>query len=467
MTPSLPAAPSLEQLRRQAKDLARAHARGDAGAIARAGAHRKDPNKPLKLAGAQHVVAREHGFVSWPRMRAYVERVAMYGDGLEHAFHEDVEYYEGRADGLLASARDGTPNAVARFEAEGLELTPEDARVAVARRHGFATWSALKRHVASLSEDGDPFRRAYVALEAGDAGELAALLERFPELARASGTNGNALINMAFDLDCLRVLLAAGADVQHPNAHGWTPLHQTAYSNAPEHARVLLEAGARADVSGRGAGGTPLVVALFWGHREVVDVLLEAGRWPDNLRVAAGTGDVARIAELVLEDGTVTDAAGQLRGFYRPHGGFPAWSPTDDPREVLDEALAWAARSDRVEALSALVARGARVDADVYRGTALIWAAAVGRAAAVRRLVELGADVNQQATFGGPTHGEHVTALQIAAQAGHGDAVEALLAAGADPTLRDALYNGPASGWAENGGHTALATLLREREAAG
>jgi ankyrin repeat protein len=162
----------------------------------------------------------------------------------------------------------------------------------------------------------------------------------------------------------------------------------------------------------------------------------------------------------------VSEAAGALRGFYRPHGGFPAWTPTDDGQEILDEALSWAARADRVEALDALAARGARVDADVYRGTALTWAAAVDRAAAITRLVELGADVDQQATFGGPTHGERVTALQIAAQAGNRAAVEALLAAGADPTLRDALYNGPASGWAEQGGHAALAALLREREQA-
>jgi ankyrin repeat protein len=74
--------------------------------------------------------------------------------------------------------------------------------------------------------------------------------------------------------------------------------------------------------------------------------------------------------------------------------------------------------------------------------------------------------VNQQATFGGPDHGEGVTALHIAAQAGQRGAVEALLEAGADPTLRDALYNGPASGWAEQGGHTQLAALLRDREAA-
>jgi ankyrin repeat protein len=459
--------PTLEQLRRQVRALAGAHARGDADAIARAAAHRADPGKPLKLAGAQHVLAREHGFSSWPRMRAYVERVATFGDGLEHAFHQDVDYYEGRADGLLASALDGTPEALARFEGEGTELTPAGARESVARRHGFETWSAFKRHVASLDDDGDPFLRAYRAIEGNADGTLRQLLERFPELARASGTNGNALINMAFDVPSLKVLIAAGADVAHPNAHGWTPLHQAAYGDAADRAQVLLEAGAPADVSARGAGGTPLVVALFWGHRRVVDVLLEAGRWPDNLRVAAGTGDVERIRALVSASGEVREAAGALRGFYRPHGGFPAWTPTDDPQEILDEALAWAARSDRVDALSELVARGARVDADVYRGTALTWAAGVDRAAAITRLVELGADVNQQATFGGPTHGEKVTALQIAAQAGNRAAVDALLDAGADPTLRDALYEGPASGWAEQGGHAALAAMLREREGAG
>ena len=328
------APPSLEQLRRQAKDLARAHARGDAAAVARAAEHRNDPNKPLKLAGAQHVLAREYGFASWPRMRSYVERASLYGEGLEHAFHEDIDYYEGRADGLLASAQDGTKEALNRFEGEGAELTPAGARAIVAHRHGFETWSALKRHVVALTEDGDPFRRAYVALEAGADGTLRQLLERFPELARASGTNGNALINMARDVGCLRALIEAGADVAHPNAHGWTPLHQAAYGNRVDLAEVLLDAGAPADVSGRGAGGTPLVVALFWGHREVVEVLLRAGRWPDNLRVAAGTGDVARIAELVSLDGEVSEAAGALRGFYRPHGGFPAWQPADDPQEI-------------------------------------------------------------------------------------------------------------------------------------
>lgn len=447
--------PSLDDLHREARLLERAHRKGDPAAIERVAPWRPDARKPLKDAGAQLVVAREHGFASWAKLREWVERRPG-----EHAFRTDMEYYEGRAAGLLESARDGTPGAVAAFEAEGAESDEAGARVVVARRHGFPTWSSLARHVRALDESGDPFRRAYVALEAGDVDGVRAVLERFPELAQASGTNGNALINMASSVDMMALLLDAGAAVDHPNAHGWTPLHQAAYGDDAEVARFLLERGAPADVSARGAGGTPLVVALFWGHRCVTEVLAAAGRHPDNLRVAAGLGDVERIRDLVPSPGAPSEAAGALRGFYRPHGGFPAREPSDDPQEILDEALSWAARAGRVEAIEALVVLGADVSADVYRGTALTWAAAVDRAEAIERLVVLGADPDQRATFGGPSHGEGVTALHIAAQAGNAAAVDALLAAGADPSLRDALHDGPASGWARHGGHAALAERL-------
>jgi ankyrin repeat protein len=457
---------SLDALHRQARELERAHRRGDPDALARVTPFRPDAAKPLKDAGALLVIARERGFPTWVKLQSYVERLDLGGEGLEHAFHEDMDYYEGRADGLLASALDRTPSAAAVFEGERVEMTAHGARVVVAQRHGFGSWSALRRHVEGLAESGEPFVRTYRALEEGRHDDLAALLGQFPELARANGTNGNALINMAGDAETLRVLLDAGADVAHPNAHGWTPLHQAAYGDRGDLARLLLDAGAPADVSARGAGGTPLVVALFWGHREVVEVLLTGGRHPGNLRVAAGTGDLATIDAMVSADGVVSEAAGALRGFYRPHGGFPAWTPADDPQEIVDEALSWAARADRVAALELLVERGARIDADVYRGTALTWAAAQGRVAAVSALIELGADVDAQATFGGPSHGERVTALHVAAQAGQRAVVDVLLAAGALPTLRDALYDGPASGWAEQGGHAELAALLREREGA-
>jgi ankyrin repeat protein len=438
---SLPSAPSVEQLRKQAKDLVRA------------------ANEPLKLSEAQRIIARRYGFPSWPRLKAYVDRMAEHGPDLQHAYHEDVDYYEGRAHGLLASAQDGTGGAVAAFERRGAPLTEDGARAVVAHAHGFAGWEALRRHVVSLRTGGEPFARAYREIEAHDVDGLAALIDRFPELVHARGTNDNDLLGMAgatHDERLVKVLLDRGADPRRGNAHGWTPLHQAAYSDLPAMARMLLDAGAQVDVSARGDGGTPLIVALFWGNRTTAEVLADRGVYPRNLRAAAGLGRLDLIAELGPEE------ASAHRAYYRPHSGFPAWRPADDPQQVLDEALAWAARNGRDDAVERLVARGADVAADVYRGTALAWAAACGRTATIRRLVALGADPNQLTTFGGPGHAQPATALHLAAQNDDLEPIRTLLELGADPTITDGVYHATPAGWAEHDSRIPARDLLRE-----
>ena len=410
---------NLEQLRKRAKERARER---------RAGGH------DVKLADAQFELAREFGFPSWSKLKAYVERL-----GLEQPFRLDLDYYEGRANGI-ASTR-GVSVAEARHD--------------LAARHGFSSWAGLRAHVEAMQrgdEPPTPFVLAYDAVEANDRGRLADLLDRFPDLVAQRGTNGNDLLGMADDLEIVGLLLERGADPNRGNDYGWTKLHTAGYANRRDLAELMLAAGARTDLFARGDGGTPLVAALFEGHREVAELL---GREPVNLRVAAGLGDVGLIHELAG-----TPRAGAHRGFYRPHGGFPAWEPSDDPQEVLDEALVWAAKSDRVEALPVLVGLGARVDADPYRGTALTWAAVNGRVRSVRELVELGADPDQRGTFGGPSHGEGVTALHLAAQAGRREAVIALLELGADPLILDQLHGGSALGWARFGGHDDLSDVL-------
>ncbi|HZB86591.1 MAG TPA: ankyrin repeat domain-containing protein [Gaiellaceae bacterium] len=371
------------------------------------------------------------------KLEEHVDRL-----GVEQPFRTDLEYYEGRADGIA------TVNGVSVAK----------ARRDLAQRHGFSSWAELRRHVEALREGSEPptpFMLAYRAVEDDDRGRLAGLLDDHPDLVHVRGTNGNDLLGMAGDLEIVRLLIERGADPNRGNDYGWTKLHQAGYSNDRRLAKLLLDVGARTDLSARGDGGTPLVAALFWGHREVVDVL---GLEPRNLRVAAGLGLLDLIRELAG-----TPQAGAHRGFYRPHGGFPAWTASDDPQEVLDEALVWAAKSGRVDALRLLAELGARLDADPYRGTALTWAAANGRVAAIRALLDLGADPNARGTFGGPTHGEGVTALHLAAQGGHLDAAQTLLDGGADPAIRDALHEGPAWGWAEFGGHRRVAELLHGR----
>ena len=61
----LPAKPSLDHLRRQARDLLRAAQAGDTKAAGRIRA----VSDVLTLANAQLAVAREYGFASWTRLR--------------------------------------------------------------------------------------------------------------------------------------------------------------------------------------------------------------------------------------------------------------------------------------------------------------------------------------------------------------------------------------------------------------
>ncbi|MBB5852127.1 ankyrin repeat domain-containing protein [Amycolatopsis umgeniensis] len=308
------------------------------------------------------------------------------------------------------------------------------------------------------------FENARELIDARDLAGLARLIGDLPTLVHAHGKNGNDLLGMAAatrDERLCRILLDHGADPASANVHGWTALHQAGYVGLPLLVTMLLDAGAPVDVPARGDGGTPLVVALFWGHREAAEVLAARSLSPANLRVAAGLGHADLLDALIAPDGTLSPAAGAHREFHRPHSGFPEWRPSEDPAEIVNEALAWAARNDRSQAVRTLVARGAEVDADVYRGTALTWAAAQGKAEVIGTLAELGASVNRQGTFGGLSHGEGVTALHLAVQGGHVDAVRALLAVGADPLLEDSLYSSSAVGWAEHFGHREILAVLR------
>jgi hypothetical protein len=80
---SLPARPSLDSLRKQAKKLVRDIAAGDAGAIARARVHLPHVDLPLTQRNAQLVIAREYGYAGWQDLTAEVSR--RLGKGFEWA----------------------------------------------------------------------------------------------------------------------------------------------------------------------------------------------------------------------------------------------------------------------------------------------------------------------------------------------------------------------------------------------
>ena len=475
---------NLEQQKKQARELLRAIRTGNQQAISRLRHHHSrwttvdeaSVRQQVALHDAQFVLAREQGFASWPKLKAYAEPSARSRH--TRLFVADMAWITDRVHGLLRTRQSAGPAALEQIrewhprfadrtdeEIRQAPFTEEDARLVYAREHGFETWDDLISRVNLLASRTDlaatePFMAAFGALQSGDVGGFEVLLRANPSLANERGTNGNALLNLAVSFAsrsdwkggvsagvfAIGALLAAGSDVNDANDRGWTPLHAAAYGNQPEIASLLIAKGADLDAEAHGAGGTPLIAALFWGHREVADLLGRHSVAPGNLRAAAGLGIPELVEVCFSGQCTLAAEAYAARGFYRPHSGFPDWQPSNDPQEVLDEALVWACKSDRVGVLERLVRAGARLNADPYRGTPLIWAAANNRTEAAAWLLDHGADVNQKATFGGLTHGQGITALHMAAQNGHMPMVKLLVERGADRSIEDDLYHGTPEG---------------------
>jgi ketosteroid isomerase-like protein len=171
------------------------------------------------------------------------------------------------------------------------------------------------------------------------------------------------------------------------------------------------------------------------------------------------------------------------RAAARAGAGLPP-DPSADGSEAADELsvfppLHWAASSDDVEALDALLDAGADIEADgavIGGGTAIADAVAFGQWNAARRLLERGARTTlwQAAALGlldrvqheleqaSPSREDLDNALWCAAHGGQREAAELLLARGADPTWvgHDNLT---AAAAAERSGAHKLATSLRER----
>ncbi len=488
-TGQLPPRPSLEQSRNQARELLRGFQTGDPTARSRARQHHPrlagaaGDGARFTLNDAQLVIAREAGLPTWARLKRQIERIT--GPDRCRPFVRDLSYYDDRARGLLSVHETGQRRALEilrryhpRFadasdaEIRAAALTLEDGRLVFALEHGFLSWDAFARQVEALArgEANEPFMEAFEAIRNGGRPRLEALLDAHPELAHARGTNGNRLLNLATSMrriDLVKLLLARGADPNAANNKDWTPLHDAAYGDprsdggaSVQLLRVLLDAGAAVDRSAHGDGGTPLVQALFWGNRPQAEILAERAIVPRNLRVAAALGRLDLVRSFFTRDGRLKPQAGAHREFHRPHSGFPAWNPSDDPQEILDEALVWAAKNGRTEAMGFLLERGADINADPYRGTPLLWAASRGHLEATAWLLDHGAEVNRRATFGGPQHGQGVTALHLAAQHGLIEMVRFLVQRGADPSIEDEIYHSTPDGWANHFGHTAVRAFL-------
>jgi hypothetical protein len=73
-TRHLPERLSLEQLRKQAKDLLQSYRSGVSATVAEVSQFERNPDSAaFALSDAQRVIARSYGFASWPKLKAFVD----------------------------------------------------------------------------------------------------------------------------------------------------------------------------------------------------------------------------------------------------------------------------------------------------------------------------------------------------------------------------------------------------------
>jgi hypothetical protein len=174
-TSRLPARPSLEQLRKQSKELLRDFRAGAPSAVGRLGGvipRLADPaqSDDVSLADAQFVLAREYGFENWANLVRHVEAIVssrrleefeQIPSDLLAAYHGDLDAlqrmgeYFGRHISLeeLRKRTQERLSAMPDAESRIANFSLADAQGVVARIYGYESWAKLAESIAQPPSD--------------------------------------------------------------------------------------------------------------------------------------------------------------------------------------------------------------------------------------------------------------------------------------------------------------------------
>jgi len=461
MSKPLPARPDLEQLRKQAKDLLKSHKSGNPEAIHRFREHHPDfhaaPDHtlhaaPVSLADAQLVLAREHGFASWAKLKEHVESILLdTRDPLElfqHAFHADDA-------SLFARLLERYPGVRAQINAP---IGPFDSPA--------ITHAKSREMLDVLLAAGADIN----ARSRWWAGGFGLLHNAPPELAayaieRGAVVDVHAAARLGL-MDRLRDLVVADPKQVHSRGgDGQTPLH---FARNVEVAAFLHDHGSDIDARDVDHESTPAQWML--GERQdVARFLVERGCWTDLL-LATAVGDLDRVRRHLDTDPACihlrVDDEHFPKGDPRSGGTIYQWtlgwhlSAHDVARkfghaEVLhlllerspaELRLLSAVLAGDAPAVHAILAEQPDLMArlSVATQSQLAHAARNNNVAAVRRMLQAGWPVDARGQHQG-------TALHWAAFHGNREMVEAILPYNPPLDLPDADHRAPPIGWATFG----------------
>ena len=462
---SLPSRPNLRGLRDDAK-------------------RRRKAGEFPSLALAQHALAREYGFRSWPRLRFHVEALTL--DAPE------------RAAALIASATSADLRRARALLHADPALARHDLACACATGEANEVSRRLEARPEAASEPTGPngwqpiLYACFSRLLRGDAERAQGIREVVRRLL-AAGADPNASFihdgewlqvalygaaGIAGDPQLTRMLLEAGADPtdERDGYHGNEVLYHACEFPDPTCAMLVIDAGARADLVNYDLGRAlnfpnAEMVEMFcthgarasaghlhqavWRRRppRTVAALLDAGApvdAPDEhgltaLAIAVRWGEGA-VAALLRERGAIEDAVtddDRAIGSYLSGAGRAA--PAGVERSALDEMVILAIGGGHLDSMRRLLDAGARIDGDPdSEDVPLGHACWRGRVAATRELVARGAALRFHdggSAIGAALHGSRhcqepeggpsMAPAEEIATAPYAEIVKLLLAAGA------------------------------------
>jgi len=498
MSSRLPERPNLEHLKKQAKDLLRDFQQGEPGAAER---FRQLPSfsdaATVKLADAQHLIAREYGFSTWPKLKEYVESVARTLEPPEMLSAAVCASDAARTAAVL----DGHPELKAQLNEPMANYGGMQALLAAVQRTDRDTIDVLLRAGADINArsrswaggigvldecapelaqfliDRGAVLDAHSAARLGMVEKLKELVSADPALVGARGWNGQTPLHLASTVEIAEYLLERGADIDARDIHHEsTPAQHMVRVIQARHfprdrqdiARHLVAVGCRTDILMAAAlGDLELVRRHLEADAACVRIRVSDEYFPKQDPRSGGTIYIStfgpmRTPHMVARDFGHEEAFKVLMQ-HSPEDVklaqaldlgdeviFRAWlaSRPNTVERLSDEderRLPYAAQNNNTVAVRLLLEAGWPVDArGEYKMTALQWGSWHGNAEMVREILKHNPQIELQDCDHSIT--ALVSALHGSENSWHRDTgdyagtVEALLEAGAKaPKVTDDL----------------------------